>query len=272
MKNKILDDFYYKTRIILDDPYFKKSVNFLLEKLKKFNIAIPDSGFINNEEFEKWRKKYFSKFDGITNNEEYKEKLKKITDNKRSYDSETKEKVDKLRENMFPPVYKDYIDKIIEYYNIEKIYKKKFKEFIFNYIFFKKEEFPHTNLLIKLEKNKKTKEVEIYIRVFGYTKKEDIIKNWSIIEKEKKILKDYHGKSKEKENFERDLEIYKLYKELKENRKIKKGKSDKIYQGKRMDEEIWNIINNKYGDLEWENIRKIINRIKKIDDRFVTNK
>ncbi len=269
---KILDDFYYKTRIIINDPYFQKSVSFLLEKLKKFNIAVPDNGFDNDEECKKWREKYWNKFDEIANSKEYKEQLKKITKNKRSYDSKTKEKVDELRERMFPPVYKNYIDKIIGYYNIDKKYHKKFKEFVLNYIFFKRDDFPHTNFSIKFERNKKTGEIELYVRIFGYTTKKDITKNWSIIEKEKKLLKDYHGKNKEKESFERDLEIYKLYKELKKDRKTKKGKGYNIYNEKRLDEEIWNIIHDKYNDLEWENIRKIISKMNKLDEKFVTDK
>jgi len=272
MKNKILDDFYYKTRIIINDPYFKESVDFLLKKFKKLDIGIPEDGLIDNAGYEKWREKYWNKFDKIANSKEYKEQLKKITKNKRGYDLKTKEKVNELREGMFPPVYKNYIDKIIDYYNIDKKYHKKFKEFVLNYIFFKREDFPHTNFSIKFERNKQTKEIELYVRIFGYTTKEDITKNWSIIEKEKKSLKDYCGKSKKKENFERDLEIYKLYKELKKDRKTKKGKGYNIYNEKRLDEEIWSIIHDKYNDLEWENIRKIISKMNKLDEKFVTDK
>lgn len=112
----------------------------------------------------------------------------------------------------------------------------------------------------------------MYIRIFSHTTKENIIKNWSIVKNEKKLLNDWSKKNKNRKDFKRDLEIYKLYKKLKNVRRIRNNKGENIYRNKRLDEEISSIIMDKYEDLSWENIRKIITRMKKLDTEFVTNK
>jgi len=264
-KNKVIfDDFYYKLEMILSDKYFKDSVKMLLKKFEKAKMAIPHDGFLNQEEYEKWDDLYWNKFYELKNGKEYKDEMKEITKNKKKWDKKTQEKINKFDDDYLPPIYGDYLRNLLDYFKIDKKYEKAFLTSIKNFIFFKKNNFSHIDFSMKLTKNKETNEPELYIRIFGHTKKEDIEKYWRKVKEIQKDLPDYYGKNKEKEKFKRDISIYELYK------KIKKEKN--VNSDKRIDDEIWKKINEEYGDLEWENIRKIVSRMKKIDKKFVTSK
>ncbi len=268
----ILDDYHYQTRIMMRDRYFKDSINHLLNLFKNFGCPIPRDGFKKYDEYSRWNDKYWKKFAEIRYGKEYKNRLEQITQGKKSWGLDIQNKIEKLEENFLPPIYGRYFEEILNHFNIIND-RKGFYDFLINYVFFKKTEYPHRLFSVVWQKNKKNKEPELYIRIFGHTKKEDIKKYWPEIEKHKKTLPSYHGKSKERKNFDRDAQIFKLYKEIKAKKTdTHKNRGENIYYNKRIDEEICTIISNQYGDLEWENIRKIIAKMRKLEKRFVTPK
>jgi len=260
---KILDGFHYKAAMIIEDQYFKDLVAFLLSKLKSFGCPIPDKGFKDYKEYEAWRNLYWKISESIQTSKNYQTQLSKI---------KTEKGLKSFRQDKLPPLFKIYIKEIVNYYKIKEEYQKYFEEFFFNYIFFNKGYYPHPNFTISWKKNKKTNENELYVRVFGHTTKEDIVKNWDIIKEEKKLLNGWLGKNKSRNDFKRDLEIYKFYKTLSQDKDVKRGKEENIYRARRMDEKISAMMVDKHGDLTWENIRKIINRMKRLDKEFVTSK
>jgi len=268
----ILDDYHYQTKIIMDDPYFKDAISKLLKQFERFNCPVPRDGFKDYNEYSKWNDKYWEKFIKLRYGKEYKDNFQRITQGKKSWGLDIQDKLEEFENDFLPPMYGYYFEKILNHFNIVND-RKGFRDFLTNHVFFKKTEYPRPTFGISLRKNKKNNEPELYLRIFGYTKKEDIEKYWPEIEKEKKILPDYHGKSKERKNFERDYQVFKIYKKIKAERKnANKNKGKDIYNNKRIDEEICSIINERYGDLEWENIRKIIARMRKMEKKFVTPK
>lgn len=167
---KILNDFHYKAKIITEDQYFKDFVSFLLSKFDNLGCPIPDKGFKNDKEYEEWRKLYW-------------------------------QIVDKNKGKSLPPLFKIYIKELVVYYKIEEKYKKYFEDFFLNYIFFKKDYYPHPGFTISWKNNKRTNEHELYIRIFSHTTKENIIKNWSIVKNEKKLLNDWSKKKQKQKGF-----------------------------------------------------------------------
>lgn len=270
IKNKpILDDHYYKVQMLINDPYFKKSISWLLARFNEIGCPVPEKGFKTYKDYENWNKKYWDKRSEMINSDDYKIKVNKITKEKESWDSETQKKLEDFKYNYLPPVYGAYFRDILNHFGITLDFDG-FRDFLVNYVFFKKDEYPHTTYSMMLQRNKNTNEIELYLRIFGYTKKEDIERIWPKIEEQKKSLPDYYGKNKEKKLFNRDLEIYSLYKEFNSNKPQKKGEN--IYENKRVDEKICIAISEQYGDIEWENVRKIISRMRILDKKFVKSK
>jgi len=268
----ILDDYHYQVKMMMGDQYFKDSIDQLLNRFESFNCPVPRDGFKKYDEYSKWNDKYWNKFAEIRYGKKYKDNFKRITQEKKSWGLDVQNKIEEFENNFLPPIYGRYFEEILNHFNIVNN-RKGFHDFLINYVFFKKTEYPHPSFNITWRRNKKSNEPELYLRIFGYTKKEDIEKYWPEIEKEKKMLPDYHGKSKERKNFDRDLQIFKLYKEIKSRKTaISKNKGEEIYCNKRIDEEIYSIINGQYGDLEWENIRKIITKMRRLEEKFVTPK
>jgi len=267
MERKIYNQNYYKIQIMIKNPKFKKNINKLIKSFDRFDCSIPKEGFKSEEEYLAWNDKYFAKRSKIINGKEYKEKLKKVIGDKKKWNSEEQEQIEKIKEKELPPVYGEEIRKILSLFNImrkDKDYKK-IRNFIIGYIFFNKKEYSEPLCELHMKKNEKTRELELLLRIMPYTKKEDITISWPLIKEAQQDLAQYKERNKPFKNFERDVEIYHLYKKLRKNKKYKKGKGENIYYNNRADQEVCSFVYDKYGDdLSWEAIRKIVSNIDKL--------
>lgn len=257
-KRKIYDQNYYKAKTILRDPWFIKKVSWLKNRFKEVGCPVPEHGFKNLKQYDKWRNEYWDTRNRMYQDKEFLKRQKEITSGKDKITSKEYDTLENFRNSYLPPVYGEIFREILEHFKIDKN-DSDFRDFIERYIFLGLDEYPSTIIGTRWIRNPKTDKMELFIPVLGHTKKEDIINNWDFISREQKRLPDYLGKSKEWEEFDRDLEIYNLYK------KIKSGEFKDItdFKLQATDCETYIQLHKKYKSLTTDKIRNIVSRTAK---------
>jgi hypothetical protein len=133
----------------------------------------------------------------------------------------------------------------------------KFRDFVEWYIFLNRKDFLSPIMRVNMTRDPKTGEKKMFVQIFEYTKKEDLVNNWDFIADMQKYLPGYIGKSKQWESFDRDFEVYSLYKKLREE---KENDNNFTFN---LDTEIYVQLHHKYKELTVNNIRDIISRTAK---------
>ncbi|MFA6422207.1 MAG: hypothetical protein WCV92_02315 [Candidatus Buchananbacteria bacterium] len=242
------DGDYYKLKIIIESSQYKKLVEAFLKKFADFGSPIPDSKFKDEKSFWEWNDKIFSPA------------IKRMV----------RRKTNKIT---IPSAEKGII-KILKNFEINSTDKNYlFFWAIWNNIFFNKDperdsfSIRFKNIRYYGQSKKAKEETGLYIKIYPWTRKEDINDKWQkyIIPLQMK-LPGYRGKNKACNNFYRDMEIYKKYKEFleiqKENHKLKQWNGYK----KRLDEiEITKQINSQYNcNLNTDGIRSVYHDIRRL--------
>jgi len=250
-KRKIYDQNYYKAQTILRDPWFINKIAWLKKRFEEVDCSIPKNGFKNLKEYDKWRNKYWDTRTRMYRDKEFIVGVNKITNGKQKISSEEYDKLEEFKNDYLPPVYGAIFGDILEHFKINRD-NSKFRDFIERYIFLGYDEYPSTIIGTRWIRNSKTNKMELFIPILGHTKKEDVVNNWDFISREQKYLSDYLGKSKEWEEFDRDIEIFNLYNEIK-----KSGKKVVV------DREIYVQLHNKYKSITVNKIRSIVTKTAK---------
>jgi len=253
---EIYNQKYYKAKIMLDDPWFKRRIRNLNKKFEQFGYPIPKTGFKTLEEQIVWRnKKYEIDLENQVK-KRYQKEVKKIVGDKKKWDSKTQYKLDALKVKLLPPVVGEESREILKHFNINSE-DRGFLNFLEQYFFFKKNVLYTPTFHISWMPHFKTGKMELYIKLSGHTTKEDIVDNWDNIAKEQKLLLDYVGKNKEWIYFKRDNEIYQLYLKLRSERK---GKRSELSNS--LEKQIYDKLGKKYR-LNLSDIRHIVSKVKK---------
>jgi hypothetical protein len=242
---------YYKAQALLRDPWFIEKVSWLKKRFNEVGCPLPRHGFKKYKQYDKWRDKYWDRYSEMGRSPEFISGKKEITRGKERISLEEYNRLDTFQENYLPPVYGAVISDILEYYEIPKD-KKYFYDFVEWYIFLNRKELLSPIMQISMKRDPKTGKREMFVQIFEYTKKEDIVNNWDFIVDMQKYLTGYIGKSKKWERFDRDFEVYTLYKKL----KVRRDK-DKDWEPV-IDREIYIILHGKYNELTVNKIRNII--------------
>lgn len=218
---------------------------------------MPDKPFKTYKAFLAWDEGYWKNRALRQHDSEFLREKNRITGGKSRISTEEYDKLENFKEKYLPPVYGAVFREILEHFNIDpKNYG--YRDFLLFNFFLGKKEYSKPTVSINFIRNKKTDETEMFVRIYGHTKKEDITRNWSWIASHQMYLKDFMGKSKRSEKFNRDLEIYLLYKKMREDGK----KRHFTYQGYSglvsNDEKIYADLHKKYPEITLTHIRKII--------------
>jgi hypothetical protein len=253
---KVYDKDYYRAQVMLKDPWFIEKINFLKKRFSYVGCPIPKGGFKTYKQFEKWSDKYWDIRRTMINSDEYKFKINEITKGKIKISSEEYDLVEKFKDDYLPPVYGENFREILGHFDIDKD-EGRFASFLESYLFFNKKEYRDTVIKTKLSRDNKKGETEMFIQIFKYTKKEDIINNWNFVVDMQKSLQGYLGKSKKWESFDRDIEIYNLYKRYKKESNHRRNNFTPI------DREIFVELHKKYKEITLNQLRNVVCRAKK---------
>ncbi len=258
LNREIYDQNYYKAQEMLRNPWFKKNISSLKNKFRDFGCPIPKKGFKTLKEYMDWNQNQFWKsyFD-TEKSSKFQAKLNKITGGKKSWGTKEQDQIEKLKLKLLPPIYGETYDEILEKFNINRK-DRGFRDFLERHIFFNKDTYFTPLFSINWIRNKKTNKMELFVKLNGHTRKEDLINGWDFIAKEQKDLPDYTGKNKKWENFKRDNEIYELYLKLRKKRNFKRAQKDESA----IDAMIYQEIRKKHYELSFSSIRSIVSRVK----------
>lgn len=255
-KRTIYDQNYYKAQAMLRDPWFIDKINWLKNRFFEIGQPLPKRPFKKYKDYLAWNKKFWNRYSAMMKSAEYLEEKNRITAGKETFSLEEFNELQAFEEKFLPPVYGNIYDEILEHYNIDRN-DKGFRDFLEYHIFFGYDEYPTSPFAVIWKRNDKTQQMELFIRLYGHTKKEHIIEHWDWVAKEQKYLPDYVGKNKEWKTFDRDLEIYNEYRSL-------KATSEKRRKNHRaLDTELWVRLVKKWPTLTTNGIRTIITKTSK---------
>ena len=242
---------YYKAQAMLRDDWFKEKMKWLRKRFAEVGCPVPTEGYTTNEEYRAWQGGYWKRYSEMNQDEYYKAKSLEITGGKQFISREELDQLEDLQYQYLPPMYGGIFSEILKHFDIDPK-DQQFKYFLEFYMFRGRTELPSSNFSVRLSRHPKTNELELLVKIHGFTKKEDIMNNWDFIIEDQKYLSDYQGKSKEWVEFERDLEIYKLWKVIKREKSNRQG----LWQAVDMD--IYAQLHQKYPEITVTSIRRII--------------
>ena len=270
----IFDERHYRAQAMLRSKKFKEMVDWLKGKFAEFDRPIPAEGFKTFEEYFDWNKRWWGKWAELRYGAEYKKIFYEITGGKDVFTHEQMLKIREFEDHFLPPVYGEYFDEILREFKIDPK-DKGYQDFLERHIFFNEHDYPHDLLSIVWKRESRTEPPKLYLEILPGTKLEDIERYWGDVINEQKSLPGFKERNRPWENFERDIEIYMLYEDLKD-KLLAEGKQRKSsirldtaldkgepYQISRLDNEIFEKIREKHGDLTFDAIRTAISRAKK---------
>jgi len=241
---------------MIRDPWFIEKVNWLKKRFMGVGCPIPQRFFKTYKAYLSWNKKYWERYAEMERSSEFLEAKQRITENKEMMSKEEFEAFEGFKEDFLPPEYGKRFNEILKHFNIDPK-NKGFCHFLEFYLFFGETEYHTSPFSITHIRNFETNEMEMFIRIYRYTKKEDILRHWDWVARDQKHLKDFVGKNKAWKTFDRDIEIYNYYKEIKDP----KVKRQINYRA--LDARLWVIFEKKWPKLTTNHIRAIINRTRK---------
>ena len=257
-KRIIYDKNYYKAQTMLRDFWFIKKINWLKQRFTEVGCPIPQNGFKKYKDYLAWNELFWKKYSNMQNSSEFLTGCNKITSGKRTINLQEFNDLERFKEQFLPPLYGSHFGDILERFHVDRN-DRKFRNFLEFYLFLRKNEYPTSLFTIKWIRNRKTDQMDLFVQIHGCTRKEDLINNWRSIANEQKYLPDFLGKNKEWKMFERDIQVYELYKKIKGTSNRKR---EEIW-AKSKDMQIFCELHGKYPKLTIRSIRTIIARTKK---------
>lgn len=258
MKSRITRDTdYNKTQYILRDPWFQDEIRWLKKRFEEVGCPVPEGGFAKAKEYFDWEKRYWKRYSEMKHSEEYRKAVHEITGGKDRVSLEEYNRVGEFEFDFLPPLYGECFEQMLRHYKIPKKDRRYFKNFIKHYVFLGMMEFPKSNLSLRWIENREGGH-DLVIQIYGRTKKEDLERHWDWISQFQKNLPDYIGKNKAWESMDRDIEVYRLYQELREA-----GPARQKEMLSAVDTRIFASLHAKYPELTVSNIRSIVNKTKK---------
>lgn len=267
-KKQVIDKDYYVFQAAL--PRIEKGLKIIQGNFNKFGLKIPKTGFKTSKEFEDFIEILHKKYSQVIVSKNYREKRKNLIKGKTKFSYKEYVKLEQFEFDNLPLInFGSYYNKILQEIGINQK-NRYFKGALNNLLFYRKSELIKPRIRIRLIRNNKAGELELYLRIYPYTTKEDINNPiiWKLIQDTKKYLKDYRGKFKDWNNFDRDLKIYLLYKKVKSNFKkgIRKspGRWKSIYNEMMYYPEYNQIENENGSEIFDDSLRKIISKCQKL--------
>ncbi len=259
---RIYDRNYYRAQAMLRDPWFIKKVAWLKERFAEVGSPLPRRPFKRYIDYLAWNDRYWKRFAEMETTEKFLEAKQRITGGKEKMSMEEYYALEDFRKEFLPPVYGETYSEILKHFNIDT-QDKGFRDFLEFYLFFGQKYYHTSPFSVVWRRNEKTDEMELFLHLHGHTKKEDIVRHWSWVASDQKHLKDFIGKNKAWKTFDRDIEIYGVYKQLRESGVKRHGGSDPFEGITALDKDIWAQLHKKYPKITTENIRKVVSHTRK---------
>jgi hypothetical protein len=212
MRKPVYNQQYYKIQALLKNKEFQADVRWLKDEFDRFGVPIPDDGFTSYKDYEEWNVMFWEVFSIREQSADVKELWKKYA-NPEDNKIHTGEKYDKYQEEkaeLVPPVYGDYLRSLASKHDFD-YNNKDIREFLMSYVFFGRSELLEPLFMVSHKRNQKTNDWEMFIRVYPWTTKDDIVENWNVVNEEQARYPTHMKRNQPWSNFDRDYEILMLY-------------------------------------------------------------
>lgn len=253
-RRAIYDQNYYKAQAMVRNPWFKEKEAWLKKRFADVGCPLPVQPFKTYREYLAWNERFWKRYGEMEHGPEYKAEVQRITGGKERFSLEEYGALEEFKERYLPPVYGETFREILEHFHIDPL-DQGFRDFLDFYFFFGQKEYHTTPLSIVWRREKPESDMELFIKIYPHTTRDDLLRSWHWIAHEQQYFKNRIGKNKAWTTFERDLEVYNLYKKL----RTESGKKRQA-RWRATDQWIYSELHSEYPNLTTENIRTIISR------------
>lgn len=211
MSKPVYNQRYYKIKVLLKNQAFQADIKWLKDQFAKYDVPIPENGFDSYKDYLAWNERFWQIRGERDQSPEVKalwQKYASPEDNK-IYTIERYDEYEREKAELVPPVYGSYLRDVAAKYDFDPK-DRAFIDFLTYYIFLDRDEILNQSIVVNHRRNEKTNEVEMYVRIFPWTTKADIVNGWSFIKKERASYRKELGRNQEWKNFDRDYRIFEL--------------------------------------------------------------
>lgn len=263
----IYTDDYYRMEKLVNDPIFKKKVKGLRVVYEKAGCPLPSKGFEKYREYMDWLNVFWDAFTKIERGALAQE-IKRIQEDPAVSEDKKYWKIMNAHDQLLPPTPGKFLEDCVREGGLD--YKnRKYKDFLELHVFLGRLHLSEPLFNIRWIRNQKTEKMELFIQLLPHTKKEHIETFWTEVSKEVERLPGYLGKNKPWDTFERDLEIYHTYQQVKDERPKDQKRASPTWpqEGGPMplDYETLMRVCEKHKGLTLSAVRKAVTRIAELD-------
>lgn len=254
---------YYRFQKLIRNPKFQERVRWLYSRYERAKCPVPRKGFKTNKEYEDWLSKFWDVYTQAEHTHGMQQET--ATYSEKEVDGKIKFHIKvnlDTQDHRFPPVPGQFVREVLNEFGFDDK-NKRYREFLSAYLFRGKKEYREQVLRVRGIRNQKTGQPEWFIQIFPHTKKDHVTENWDFIAKTLERLPGYVGKNKPWENFERDLYIHRIYKDLQSRLELKRTSFKKGQ--KPLDEQTWLIVKKKYPGIRMEQIKPTVSKVDALD-------
>jgi hypothetical protein len=261
MSKTVHNKIHYQIKALLKNPDFIQDIQELKEILEKYNLYIPKEGFNTQGQFSLWRDAYWEAREKAFQSSDYLNAVAETENGKEQFTSEEIDRIRDIKDQHIPPIYIDYLHNLLAKYDFDRK-DKKLQHFIERYFFFNQQELKEYPLYINHKRNRKTGKMELFVKIEPWTTKKDLEEAWSGIKEEQQTYQDYIERNVPWAEFDRDIEIYTLYKQVMKTRNVTKIKATDMH--------VYAELHSKYPEINNDLIRKIYKKARNILERSDT--
>lgn len=258
----IYSDDHYRMARLVRSRQFQSRLQKTRESWTAFGIPVPNNGFARAKDYYAWMDKLRATCNATMKSKEVADAMEKVNNDASLSATEKVWHRFKVQDPFLPPLPHSVIGKLLEEAGFDPK-NEQYRLFLTKHIFFGQKDFSEPFLTVQGRRNRETGEMDLFLKLEPYTKKEHIMAHWDWIANHIKRLRGYRGKNKRWETFERDLQIYTAYQQV-ENEvsdKFKRGEAGKC----RLDELVWRRLKKenrlRFENMSFEQLRKAKSRI-----------
>lgn len=219
MSKPVYNQRYYKIKALLKNQAFQLDIQWLKDQFVKYDIPVPESGFDSYKDYLAWNERFWqvwSERDQCAGVKALWQKYANPEDNK-IYTIEKYDEYEREKSELVPPVYGSYLRDVAAKYGFDPK-DKEFIDFLTYFIFLGRDEILNQSVVVNHRRNEKTNQMEMFVRIFPWTTKEDIVSDWGFIKKELARYRAGLDRNQEWKNFDRDYRIFELHNQAREMR------------------------------------------------------